>query len=198
MLCILLSLLAVAPAFAFDGYVDITNGTNVPMETLFVSHSDAETWEENLLPGDVLAPGETIRVDLEGYPDSRFDIRAEDQDGLIYTLWQVDTAVEDVILNSQHLDSDSFSGYVDVTNRTGSDILHLYISHENSGSWEEDVLGSDMLEEGETVRVDIDGYPSSVFDIHAEDDAGGSYTVWNVDVAYDDVTITAEDQDQNP
>lgn len=194
-LYILILLFAVAPVWAFDGYVEITNETGFGVEALFVSHSDSETWEENLLPDTVLAQGETIRVDLEGYSDSRFDIRAQDMEGHSYTLWEVDVSLRDVVLNNENLDSSLFSGYVDVTNRSGLDIVHLYISHQDSDSWEEDVLNSRVLEQGETIRVDINGYPTSVFDIHAEDRAGESYTVWNLDVAYDDATITPEDQD---
>ena len=89
----------------------------------------------------------------------------------------------------------AFDGYIEVTNDTGYDIYFLYISHEDSNSWEEDVLGSDILFNGETVRVDVTGYPSSVFDIQAVDEDGDTYTLWGVDIALYDVTFTLDDLD---
>lgn len=89
----------------------------------------------------------------------------------------------------------AFDGYIEVTNETGFDIYFLYISHEDSDTWEEDVLGSDILEYGETVRVDVTGYPSSIFDVRAEDEDGDTYTFWGVDIAYEDLTITLANLD---
>ncbi len=89
----------------------------------------------------------------------------------------------------------AFDGYIEVTNDTGFDIYFLYISHEDSDSWEEDVLGNDILEYGETVRVDVTGYPSSIFDVRAEDEDGDTYTIWGVDIALYDLVITLDDLD---
>ena len=63
----------------------------------------------------------------------------------------------------------AFNGYVDVTNNTGYDIYYLYISNENRKSWEEDVLGRDILRNGQTVRVSVRDADSEYFDIRAED-----------------------------
>ncbi|MCG8477963.1 MAG: hypothetical protein MI724_02630 [Spirochaetales bacterium] len=89
----------------------------------------------------------------------------------------------------------AFDGYIEVTNDTGFDIYLLYISHEDSDSWEEDVLGSDILAYGETVRVDVTGYPSSIFDVRAIDEDGDTYTFWGVDIAVYDLVITLDDLD---
>ena len=89
----------------------------------------------------------------------------------------------------------AFNGYVDVTNNTGYDIYYLYISNENSKSWEEDVLGTDILYNGQTVRVKIRNADSEYFDIRAEDEDGDTYTRWQVDIEISDVTFTLGDLD---
>lgn len=88
-----------------------------------------------------------------------------------------------------------FDGYVEVTNNTGYDIYYLYVSHAKSKSWEEDVLNDDILPDGHTVRVNLSGAKSSIFDIRAKDEDGDTYTVWEIDVARDDVVFTLDDMD---
>jgi hypothetical protein len=191
-----ISLLILASAiFAFDGYVIVTNNTGYDIWYLYVSHEDSDSWEEDVLGSEILYDGESFRVDLTGYPSPVFDIHAEDEDGDTYTVWGVNVDKRDVEITLADLDTGSFSGYVDVTNDTGYDIWYLYVSHSDSDSWEEDVLGSEILYDGETYRVNLNGYPSSIFDIHAEDEDGDTYTVWGVDVYYEDVTLTLKDLD---
>ena len=85
--------------------------------------------------------------------------------------------------------------YVDITNRTGYTIMYMYVSPAKSDSWEEDVLGDDVLLDGHTQRVTLTGYKSSIFDIRLVDEDGDKYTFWNVDVATDDITVTLDDLD---
>ena len=89
----------------------------------------------------------------------------------------------------------AFDGYVKVTNDTGYDIYFLYVSNKKSKSWEEDVLGNDVLYDGQTVRVNVSGAKSEFFDIRAEDEDGDTYTLWNVDISVEDVTFTLADLD---
>ena len=70
--------------------------------------------------------------------------------------------------------------YVDITNRTGYTIYYVYISPDSSDSWEEDVLGSEVLMNDETRRVNLKGYKSPIFDIKLVDEDGDSYTFWDV------------------
>lgn len=83
--------------------------------------------------------------------------------------------------------------YVDVTNRTGYTLYYLYVSPDDSTSWEEDVLGSQVISNGETVRVDLNGYRSPIFDIKAVDNEGDEYIFWNVDVSRQDITVRLDD-----
>lgn len=85
--------------------------------------------------------------------------------------------------------------YVDITNNTGFTIYYAYVSPGKSKSWEEDVLGSEVLASGETYRITLKGYSSSIFDIKLVDEDGDSYTFWGVDVARQDITVTLADLD---
>ena len=85
--------------------------------------------------------------------------------------------------------------YVDITNKTGYTIMYMYVSPAKSDSWEEDVLGDDVLSDGKTQRVTLTGYKSSIFDIRLVDEDGDKYTFWNVDVSTDDITVTLDDLD---
>lgn len=87
--------------------------------------------------------------------------------------------------------------YVDITNRTGYTIRYMYVSPAKSDSWEEDVLGDDVLLNGKTQRVNLKGYKSSVFDIKLVDEDGDSYTFWNVDVSERDLVVTLDDLDSD-
>ena len=85
--------------------------------------------------------------------------------------------------------------YVDITNKTGYTIMYMYVSPAKSDSWEEDVLGDDVLRSGKTQRVTLTGYKSPIFDIRLVDEDGDKYTFWNVDVSTDDITVTLDDLD---
>ena len=85
--------------------------------------------------------------------------------------------------------------YVDITNETGYTIYYLYVSPEHASSWEEDVLGSDVMPSGTTQRVTLQGYKSPIFDIRLIDEDDDTYTFWGVDVSRRDLVVTLEDLD---
>ena len=85
--------------------------------------------------------------------------------------------------------------YVDVTNRTGFTIMYMYVSPGDARSWEEDVLGREVLRSGNTKRVNLYGYRSPIFDIRLVDEDGDTYTFWNVDVSRRDLVVTLADLD---
>lgn len=85
--------------------------------------------------------------------------------------------------------------YVDITNRTGYTIMYAYVSPANAQSWEEDVLGSSVLPNGDTYRVNLRGYRSPYFDIRLVDEDNDSYTFWNVDVSRQDIIVTLDHLD---
>ncbi|MCP1315227.1 MULTISPECIES: hypothetical protein [unclassified Halomonas] len=71
----------------------------------------------------------------------------------------------------------------------------MYISPADAASWEEDVLGSDVLRDGDTQRVTLTNYKSPIFDIRLVDEEKDSYTFWDVDVSQRDIVVTLEDLD---
>jgi hypothetical protein len=85
--------------------------------------------------------------------------------------------------------------YVDVTNRTGFTILYIYVSPGDARTWEDDVLGLDVLLSGSTQRVNLYGYRSPIFDIRLVDEDGDTYTFWNVDVSRQDLVVTLANLD---
>lgn len=82
-----------------------------------------------------------------------------------------------------------------VSNKTGYDFYHLYVSSVNSEEWEEDILGVDVLTSGDKVTVTISGFNSPRFDIRAVDEEGDTFTLYDVDVKKYDVVFTLDDQD---
>ena len=85
--------------------------------------------------------------------------------------------------------------YIDITNKTGYTIVHMYISPGDAKHWEEDVLGKKILRNGATQRVTLNGYNSSIFDVQLKDEDGDSYTFWDVDVEAHDLVVTLDDLD---
>ncbi|MBZ5486203.1 hypothetical protein HW452_01515 [Halomonas aquamarina] len=85
--------------------------------------------------------------------------------------------------------------YVDITNRTGYTIYYMYISPASAKTWEEDVLGQDVLQNGATQRVTLTGYTNPHFDIRLVDEDGDSYTYWTVDVETQDIVVTLDHLD---
>ncbi len=57
---------------------------------------------------------------------------------------------------------------VNIVNQTGMVLKHFYASTPEVESWEEDILGRDLLQNGETFEADInDGTGACVFDFKA-------------------------------
>ncbi len=57
---------------------------------------------------------------------------------------------------------------VDIVNKTGMPMTHFYASNTGTNSWEEDILGQDVLDNGETFEANIDdGTGACRFDFKA-------------------------------
>ena len=181
-------------------YVEITNNTGYTITRIEVSHTDDQSWGNDRLGNDVLGNGASRRVDLNGYPSPVFDIRLTDADGDTYTYMGVNVAQRNITATLGDIDSNASTAgdgeyYVDVTNNTGYTIMYLHVSPVASTSWEEDVLGSDVIGNGATHRVNLRGYASPMFDIRLTDSDGDTYTFRNVDVSKRDITATLADID---
>ena len=83
--------------------------------------------------------------------------------------------------------------YLRITNNTGFDIITLNVSSSSTGDWEEDVLGTRILRNGQTHQVNFSGKGSPVYDIKAVDEDGDEYYRMGVNVLTEDVTLTLGD-----
>lgn len=97
------------------------------------------------------------------------------------------------LLLATHAQADNY--FLTITNSTGFDILYAYVSPEHSDEWEEDVLGTDILEDGASVRITLQGYDSPLFDVRLIDEDDDTYTFWGVNVAKQDLEVTLDHLD---
>ncbi len=85
---------------------------------------------------------------------------------------------------------------VTVANNTGYTIEYLYISSNATDSWEDDVLGRRVLEEGDTFKLSLP--ENGTYDFKAVDEDDDSYIKWNVMVRGNQtITFTADDYDED-
>lgn len=70
-----------------------------------------------------------------------------------------------------------------ISNATGRTIWRFYGSRSSTSSWEEDILGSNVLSNGGSVNIDFDdGTGACIFDLKAEFRDGSSLVQSGVDV----------------
>jgi hypothetical protein len=81
-----------------------------------------------------------------------------------------------------------------VTNNTGYTAYYLYISKESTDDWEEDVLGDEVVLDGDSVNVTL---PSSGnWDVMLKDEYGDTYSKYKIKVTKDmAIVISSADQD---
>jgi hypothetical protein len=75
-----------------------------------------------------------------------------------------------------------------IKNSTGADIYEMYISDSEADGWEEDVLGRDILENGETLRLRISGSYRQ-FDMSTVDGDGNSVSWYGLPGNVSQITI---------
>jgi hypothetical protein len=72
---------------------------------------------------------------------------------------------------------------VKIINGTDHTMLRFYASNSSRTDWEEDILGSDMLRPGQSVRINIDdGTGACIFDFKAVFDDGDTLTRSQINV----------------
>ena len=78
---------------------------------------------------------------------------------------------------------DGYDRHVTIKNRTGWTMLRFYASDSRSDDWEEDILGSDVLESGQDGRINIDdGSGACIYDFKAEFTNGQELTRSRINV----------------
>jgi hypothetical protein len=71
----------------------------------------------------------------------------------------------------------AFAGTIQIVNATGFAIQELYISDSGTEDWEEDLLGDEVFEDGDTLNIQVEG-SYEYFDLAAvaPDGAQASWT----------------------
>lgn len=82
-----------------------------------------------------------------------------------------------------------------VINKSGKPVTELFISPADSSDWEDDVLGVDVLAEGESVKISFSGYKDDQcsFDVLARNADGDEWLLTDLNLCETfTVTITNE------
>jgi len=178
---LLLPLLAL-PARAGMQDFTVVNQGSAAIWYIFVSPNYSDSWEEDVLGNEVLMPGFELPIAMNGYGSHcLFDIRIEDADGYAEEFFDVDLcSVSHVHFPSNAPSAgkknNSAGGGQEVTviNNGAAAVWYIFVSPNYSDSWEEDVLGNEVLMPGYQQTVTLTGYGSHcLFDVRIED-ANGS------------------------
>lgn len=79
---VLSSVLFAAPALAADRRVEIANDTSYMIVEFYASSVGENSWEEDILGRDMLAPGESVVIDIDdGSGHCLYDFKAVFEDG---------------------------------------------------------------------------------------------------------------------
>ena len=173
-----------------DKYVVITNYSDRDIFYLYVSPESSGDWEEDVLGDDVLLAGDYIRINLYGYDECMFDIKAVYDNDEEEISWDVNVCIDDVEFYGVGNDDVIDGLYVNIYNETSVDIWYLYMSPQSSDSWEEDVLGeNDILPAWDELSVDLDGYNECMWDFKAVFADDEEVELYEVNVCEEDVTF---------
>ena len=84
-----------------------------------------------------------------------------------------------------------YSGTQDfkLVNQTGSEVYSLYISESNNESWEEDVLGLDVLPEGASAVINFSGRRACLWDMMVTDEEDDSITFEGINLCQASVVV---------
>lgn len=93
------------------------------------------------------------------------------------------TLVLSALLAGQAGNTHAADRNVDIINKTGRSLTHFYASRVGANDWEEDILGKDTLENGETFSINIDDSTGACrFDFRAVFQGGGELVKNNINV----------------
>ncbi len=205
---VVLVLSSVTSLTAFDGYLEITNFAEFSITEIYLSHVDDESLSENLLENQVLADGDTFRIDILDKPSSIFNIQLTDENNRTYTFNSFDIEQEDVLVTPDSVDpvipdpritqaelngpGGDFEGILIIRNRSSFDIAELHIKHTVEEELSDNILGDSVIPDGEDFSVNLYAYPSQYFDIYIVDEGSDTYSFDNIDAEEQVVRISLE------
>lgn len=83
-----------------------------------------------------------------------------------------------------------------LVNETGVDIFELYVSETRSDDWEEDVLGDEVLLDGERADITFSGRGACMWDMLANDEAGDGIAFQAIDLCETSVVVLRCDDEE--
>lgn len=190
--------------------VQIVNNTGYTVYNIYISQTASDDWLDDVLGDKILSDGQYFTTRLQ-YPldvTNHYDIKLVDEDGDTYTKWDVlitpDSRIEftisdlDAASTTTTETTDPDRPTVRIVNNTGYTVHYAYISQTATDDWEEDILGDDILANGEYIDVTL-LYPLNVvnrYDVKLVDEDGDSYTKWDVLISPDSIIeFTFDDYD---
>ncbi len=87
------------------------------------------------------------------------------------------------------------TGDFTVTNDTGQPIVDLFAKPADAKEWGEDILGIDVLEDGDSISITFAGYDECVWDLMVDDKDENIYIMEDVDLCgTQSVTFTRDNK----
>jgi hypothetical protein len=135
-------------------------------------------------------PGMKIPVYLNGYGNHCFfDIKVEDSQGYAEEYYDVDLCnVRTVYFPSSTPTTNKGGGeQITVVNNGSTAVWYIHVSPNYSESWDQDVLGEDVLMPGMQIPITLTGYNGHCFfDVKVEDSNGYALEYYDVNVCNSD------------
>jgi len=154
---------SVTPGQAENRNVRIINETGATMVEFYASNVGADTWEEDILGYDVLSAGDSVMINIDdGTGYCLYDFKAVFSDGDVVTDEDIDVCeiasyrFSSARSNRSSSGGDGLNRQVRIINETRWTMVEFYASNVDADTWEEDILGYDVLPAGESVMINID------------------------------------------
>ncbi len=155
-------LIFVVAAFAGEQDFVLVNNTGLTIQAFYCSPNNTDDWEEDVLGQDVLPDGESVEITFAtDTEECLWDLMIVDEDGdKVY--WQDINLCQAAKVTLFYKDNKPTANIEEVAtgkqdfvliNQTGLTIDQFYCSPNNTDDWEEDVLGQDVLPDGESVEI---------------------------------------------
>lgn len=188
--------------------LELVNATGTELQELYVSHVSEDSWDEDYLAGRTLANGESIQVPLMAENSPLYDILTADTQGFAFTRWEANATLGQVQLSTGDLDPNygpafsrtiegeggDYSGSFELYNSTGKDIYYVLVSHVSDDYWGDDLLGDNtILPEGYSMIINVNNFPSSMFDVQVLDQEQVPYSAYNLDADEYDADMSEPD-----
>ncbi|MEQ9520636.1 MAG: hypothetical protein RLN89_14495 [Parvibaculum sp.] len=154
-------LISAGSSLAEDRNVKIINETSVTMVEFFASNVGENDWQEDILGQDVLQSGSSVMVNIDdGTGYCLFDFKAVFSDGDTVTDEKIDVCKVSTYrfgaAPTAQTRPDGLNRQVRIINETRVTMREFYASNVDAETWEEDILGADLLPPGESVMITID------------------------------------------